>query len=105
MSAVRDYDSFGAMLGVIHARETLMAGFTSVRTVGASGRFDDMALRKAINEGWTPGPRRETAGHAIGITGGHCDENSCRRGLVQVGPVDGGADGLEQMPPSALMRL
>jgi imidazolonepropionase-like amidohydrolase len=97
MSAVRDYDSFGAMLGVLHARDTLMAGFTSVRNVGASGRFDDMALRKAINEGWTPGPRMETAGHAIGITGGHCDENGFRPGVVQLGPIDGIANGPEEI--------
>ena len=97
MSPVRDYDSFGAILGVLHARDTLMAGFTSVRNVGASGRFDDMALRKAINEGWTPGPRMETAGHAIGITGGHCDENGFRPGLVQLGPIDGVANGPEEI--------
>jgi imidazolonepropionase-like amidohydrolase len=81
-SAVRDYDAWGAILGVVHARDTLMAGFTSVRNVGADGPFSDMALRKAINEGWTPGPRMETAGHAIGITGGHCDENGFKPGLT-----------------------
>jgi imidazolonepropionase-like amidohydrolase len=97
MSEVRDYDSFGAILGVLHARDTLMAGFTSVRNVGASGRFDDMALRKAINEGWTPGPRMETAGHAIGITGGHCDENGFRPGVMQLGPIDGIANGPEEI--------
>jgi imidazolonepropionase-like amidohydrolase len=97
MAEVRDYDSFGAILGVLHARETLMAGFTSVRNVGASGRFDDMALRKAINEGWTPGPRMETAGHAIGITGGHCDDNGFRPGIAERTPFDGVADGLEQV--------
>jgi imidazolonepropionase-like amidohydrolase len=96
-SAVRDFDSFGAMLGVLHARDTLMAGFTSVRNVGASGPFNDMALRKAINEGWTPGPRMETAGHAIGITGGHCDENGFRPGLLQLGPMDGVANGPEEI--------
>src|SRR6266404_1481356 len=94
---VKDYESFAAILSVRHARDTLMAGFTSVRNVGASGRFDDMALRKAINEGWTPGPRMETAGHAIGITGGHCDENGFRPGLVQLGPVDGVANGPEEI--------
>jgi imidazolonepropionase-like amidohydrolase len=97
MSAVRDYESFGAILGVLHARDTLMAGFTSVRNVGASGQFDDMALRKAINEGWTPGPRMEAAGHAIGITGGHCDENGFRPGLLQLGPMDGVANGPEEI--------
>src|SRR6266852_623981 len=96
-AAVKDYDSFGAILGVLHARDTLLAGFTSVRNVGASGRFDDMALRKAINEGWTIGPRMESAGHAIGITGGHCDENGFRPGLLQLGPIDGVANGPEEI--------
>jgi len=97
MATVKDYESFGAILGVLHARDTLMAGFTSVRNVGASGRFDDMALRKAINEGWTIGPRMETAGHAIGITGGHCDENGFRPGVAEQTPLDGVADGPEQI--------
>jgi len=96
-SAVRDYESFAAMLGVLHARDTLMAGFTSVRNVGAAGRFDDMALRKAINEGWTPGPRMQTAGHALGITGGHCDENGFRPGLMDRGIADGIANGPEEI--------
>jgi len=96
-AAVRDYDAWGAILGVLHARDTLMAGFTSVRNVGADGPFSDMALRKAINEGWTPGPRMETAGHAIGITGGHCDENGYKPGLLQLGPMQGVANGPEEI--------
>jgi imidazolonepropionase-like amidohydrolase len=96
-SAVKDYDAWGAILGVIHARDTLMAGFTSVRNVGADGPFSDMALRKAINEGWTPGPRMETAGHALGITGGHCDENGYKPGLLQLGPMQGVANGAEEV--------
>ena len=94
-AVVRDYESFGAILGVEHARDTLMAGFTSVRNVGAAGRFDDMALRKAINDGWIPGPRMESAGHAIGITGGHCDENGFRPGLLDPSIEDGVANGPE----------
>ena len=104
-SPVRDYESFGAILGVRHARDTLMAGFTSVRNVGAAGRFDDMALRKAINEGWTIGPRMESAGHAIGITGGHCDENGFRPGVGQLGPLDGVADGPEQIRQAVRLQI
>ena len=104
-SPVRDYESFGAILGVLHARDTLMAGFTSVRNVGAQGRFDDMALRRAINEGWTIGPRMESAGHAIGITGGHCDENGFRPGVVQLGPLDGVADGPEQIRQAVRLQI
>jgi len=50
-AAFRDFESFAAILSVGNARATLMAGFTSIRNVGAGGKFDDMAWRKAINEG------------------------------------------------------
>ena len=94
---VRDFESFGAILGVQNARATLMAGFTTVRNVGAEGRFDDMALRKAIDEGWTQGPRIVTAGHALGMRGGHCDENGFRPGLFDPGIEEGVADGPDQV--------
>ena len=94
---VRDYASFGAILGVQHARETLLAGFTTVRNVGADGRFDDFALRKAIDEGWTQGPRIAAAGHSLGIRGGHCDDNGYRPGMFDPGIEDGIADGPDQV--------
>ena len=97
MAAVRDYEAFGAILGVNHARNTLMAGFTTVRNVGASGPFNDIALRKAINEGWTPGPRMLTAGHSLGITGGHCDNNGFRPGLLDRSIAEGIANGPDEI--------
>jgi imidazolonepropionase-like amidohydrolase len=93
---LRDYASFAAILGTRNAKNLLLAGFTTIRNVGASN-FDDMALRKAINEGWVPGPRMEAAGHAIGITGGHCDENGYRPGLIDGGIKDGIANGPEEV--------
>ena len=62
-------------MGVVHAKQTLMAGFTTVRNVGA-GSFGDVALRDAINEGDIPGPRMLVSGPPIGITGGHCSDNN-----------------------------
>jgi len=97
VALVKDFESFAALVGVRNAKETLMAGFTSIRNVGAAGPFHDMALRKAINEGWVIGPRIQTAGHAIGIRGGHCDENGFRPGLLDPGIEDGIADGPEQI--------
>jgi imidazolonepropionase-like amidohydrolase len=105
MSVVKDYESFGAILGVLHARDTLLAGFTTVRNVGAAGNFDDMALRKAINEGWIVGPRMESAGHAIGITGGHCDENGLKPGLAQQDPMNGVADGPEEIRKAVRLQI
>jgi imidazolonepropionase-like amidohydrolase len=93
---VKDFDSFGAILGVANAQKTLLAGFTSVRNVGAP-HFDDMALRKAITEGFVIGPRIEAAGHAIGITGGHCDENGFKPGILPPQPINGQADGVDEI--------
>lgn len=62
------------LYGVLNAGKTLDAGFTSVRNVGASG-YSDVALRDAINDGEIVGPRMRVSGPALGITGGHCDNN------------------------------
>ena len=63
-----------ALIGARNARVTLQAGFTTVRNVGAGG-YSDLALRDAINAGDVPGPRMVASGPALGITGGHCDNN------------------------------
>lgn len=73
-AAVRDLPQEGAIRGVRNARLTLEAGFTTVRNVGAQD-FSDIALRNMIHEGVVPGPRVLASGHALGATGGHCDEN------------------------------
>ena len=62
-----------AISGVVNAETTLMAGFTSVRNLGAPG-FTDIDLRKSIEEGEIIGPRIIGAGQSIGITGGHCGD-------------------------------
>lgn len=62
-----------AISGVVNAEITLLAGFTTVRNLGAPG-FTDIDLMKAIDEGEIIGPRIIGAGQAIGITGGHCGD-------------------------------
>ena len=63
-----------ALTGAKNARLTLLAGFTTVRNVGAK-EFSDVALRDAINAGDVPGPRMLVSGPPLSITGGHCDNN------------------------------
>jgi len=63
-----------ALHGARNARRTLEAGFTTVRNLGAFD-YSDIALRDAINDGDVVGPRIVASGPAMGITGGHCDEN------------------------------
>jgi imidazolonepropionase-like amidohydrolase len=80
-----------AINGVVNARTTQLAGFTTVRNVGADG-FTDVDLRDAINAGQVPGPHMQVSGPLLGITGGHCDDNLLPIRYHQVG--DGVADGI-----------
>ncbi len=95
-SAVRDYEGYTAVRAVGHAEKTLLAGITTVRNVGAE-RFHDMALRKAIEEGYVRGPRMQNAGYALSITGGHCDENGYRPGLLDGTVREGIANGPDEV--------
>jgi len=63
------------LTGARNARISLMAGFTTVRNVGAPG-FSDVALRDAIAAGDIVGPRLIVSGPPVGITGGHCADNN-----------------------------
>jgi imidazolonepropionase-like amidohydrolase len=83
-----------AINGVVNARTTLLAGITSVRNVGAEG-YTDVDLRDAINSGQIEGPHMLVSGPALGITGGHCDENLLPIQYHVVG--DGVADGIAQV--------
>jgi imidazolonepropionase-like amidohydrolase len=61
--------TFG-IVGVVNARKTLFAGFTTVRDVSAPF-YCDVALRDAIARGWVPGPRMFVTGPMLTMTGGH----------------------------------
>lgn len=75
----------------IYARRTLLAGFTTIRDVGA-GEFIDVALRNAINNGGVVGPRMQVATLTVGSTGGHGDITGFSP-YVKFGQFSGIADG------------
>ncbi|HEY2781793.1 MAG TPA: amidohydrolase family protein [Steroidobacteraceae bacterium] len=81
-----------ALIGAHNAKVTLEAGFTSVRNVGAAG-YADVDLRDAIDADLIVGPHMQVSGPALGITGGHCDENLLPSEYHVQG--DGVADGVE----------
>jgi imidazolonepropionase-like amidohydrolase len=80
-----------ALTGAKNARITLLAGFTTVRNVGADA-YTDVALRDAINAGDVPGPRMLVSGPALSITGGHCDNDLLP--FEYHATADGVADGI-----------
>jgi len=72
-------------------------GFTTLRDLGRAtsrGHFvlEAVAVRDAINDGDIPGPRMLVSGPALGITGGHCDNNLLAPEYNEVS--DGVADGI-----------
>ena len=94
-----------ALRSTVHARRTLMAGFTTVRDLGDNG-VNSIALRKAINEGWVTGPRIFTSGKSLATTGGHADPSNALRGDYRrdPGPVEGVINGADDARKAVRQR-
>jgi imidazolonepropionase-like amidohydrolase len=93
-----------AIRATTFARDTVEAGFTTVRDLGSrfvgSREFVDVALRNSINKGLIVGPRMLVATKGIGATGGHFDPtNGFRDFLFGREPdyTDGIANGPEEI--------
>jgi imidazolonepropionase-like amidohydrolase len=58
--------AYRTVAAVIYCRDTLLAGFTSLRDLGTEGaEYADVSVQKAITEGRIPGPRLQVATKAI----------------------------------------
>ena len=79
---------------VNHARDTLMAGITTVRDLGSEGAgYADVGLKRAIDEGVVPGPRMLVAGPAMVATGSYGPKGYAPEWTVPQGAEE--ASGLE----------
>ncbi len=70
VTTLYDPDALRAVEGVVNAKTMLEAGFTAVRDVGNEGNYDCVQVRRAILQGWIPGPTMLTAGRIIAAYGG-----------------------------------
>ena len=87
-----------AFRGVKFAEQTLFAGVTSVRNLGA-GAFIDVAMRDSIAAGDIIGPRMFVSGPSLQITGGHGDNNTLPFDMptTTLGVVDGPWSAVQQV--------
>jgi imidazolonepropionase-like amidohydrolase len=94
-----------ALRSTVYARVTLLAGFTTVRDLGDNG-VNSVALRKAIDQGWIPGPRIFTSGKALASTGGHADPTNSLRGDYRrdIGPFEGVINGADDARKAVRQR-
>jgi imidazolonepropionase-like amidohydrolase len=101
MHGVQDDPAYRTLRGAVNARTTLEAGFTTVRNLGlmvkTGGYLLDVALQRAIDQGWHVGPRIYPAGHAVTPYGGHLDPTVFQRlapGIMQLSVAEGIANGV-----------
>jgi imidazolonepropionase-like amidohydrolase len=93
---VKETAADAALRGARNSWLTLQAGFTTVRDVGAFG-LSDVSLMRAIDHGLIIGPRIIPSGHALSITGGHCEVTGFAPGILEWGPKEGTADGVDEV--------
>ncbi|MEL6474926.1 MAG: amidohydrolase family protein [Pseudomonadota bacterium] len=74
LKALTDSEVDEAFDGALHARRTLMAGFTAVQDVGGTNEAI-FSLRDAVAAGKVTGPHIKASGRAVSATGGHGDAN------------------------------
>lgn len=89
-------DTFWPIVATSTARDMLDGGFTTIRVVG-SGEWEDVGLKQAIEAGYVVGPRIVPAGHALGATGGHCDDTYLPPSLQKKVKEEGIGDSPEEL--------
>src|ERR1039458_3960459 len=81
---------------VNHLRDTLMAGFTTVRDLGTEGAaYADVELKQAVNQGIVPGPRILASTRAIVATGSYAPKGFAPEWSVPQGAEE--ADGIDSL--------
>jgi imidazolonepropionase-like amidohydrolase len=91
---MRQEDAFFALNGYTNALATLMAGFTTIRDLGAPNAAI-FSLRDAISQGIVPGPKIIASGEGISPTNGHGDSHGLRRAFLDAEAHDNVCDGAD----------
>ena len=92
---LREARSLRTARATVHAKKTLLAGFTTVRDLGTEGAdYDDVGLKQAINQGIIPGPRMIVVTRAIVATGSYGPKLSTDVSVVQGAEEANGHDDL-----------
>ena len=93
----KESSSEGTIRAIVNAEKTLLAGFTTVRSIGQlhiTPELIDVAIAEASDKGLIIAPRIIPSGHMISINGGHGDISlGLSEGLIELGPKDGIVNG------------
>lgn len=93
---IRESQAERVARATVHARATLMAGFTTIRDLGSEGAdYADVGLKTAIEKGVIPGPRMLVAGRAIVATGSYGPKDFVSNATIPLGAEE--ADGVDNL--------
>ncbi|MFN7978739.1 MAG: amidohydrolase family protein [Vicinamibacterales bacterium] len=91
---LRESVAYRVARATVSAKDTLMAGITTVRDMGTEGAgYADIGLKKSIEDGVIPGPRMLTSGPAMVATGSYGPKGFASEVTVPQGAEE--ADGVE----------
>ena len=91
---LRESVAYRVVRATVSARDTLMAGITTVRDMGTEGAgYADIGLKKSIEDGVIPGPRMLVSGPAMVATGTYGPKGFAPEMTVPQGAEE--ADGIE----------
>jgi imidazolonepropionase-like amidohydrolase len=100
--------AYRAARATVSARRALEQGFTTIRDMETEGAgYGDVGIKRAVDEGWIPGPRIFTSTRGISTTGGYplegyAPEIELPKGVQIVdGPVEARKAAREQLDHGA----
>ncbi len=101
---LRESVAYRIARATVSARDTLMAGITTVRDLGSEGAgYADIGLKKSIDDGVIPGPRMLVSGPAMVATGTYGPKGFAAEVSVPQGAEE--ADGIEGVTTTARRQI
>lgn len=101
---LRESVAYRVARATVSARDTLMAGITTVRDLGTEGAgYADIGLKKSIEDGVIPGPRMLVSGPAMVATGTYGPKGFAPEMTVPQGAEE--ADGIEGVTQVARRQI
>ncbi|MBS1681458.1 MAG: amidohydrolase family protein [Bacteroidetes bacterium] len=92
---LKESDAYRVARATIHAKNTLSAGFTTVRDLGTEGAgYADVGLKKSIEDGIIVGPRMLVSGRAIVATGSYGPKGFDTDMNIMIGAEEADGDNL-----------
>ncbi|HQR31997.1 MAG TPA: amidohydrolase family protein [Blastocatellia bacterium] len=100
----REHLSLRVARATNHLRETLLAGFTTVRDLGTEGAdYADVGLKQAVQQNIIPGPRMLVATRAIVVSGSYGPKGYATEWNVPQGAEE--ADGIDSLTKAVRTQI